>query len=131
MSDRTRPARPRHLATAVLAVACLATAAACAPGPSGDSPKSAAKSNASPVSTDPATAGKVTLTEWDQNTDTGTNASTAALNKAFMKKYPNVTIKRVSRSFSDLKTTLKLALSSDNPRTSSRPTRAIPTWAPS
>ncbi|WP_405622799.1 extracellular solute-binding protein [Streptomyces sp. NBC_00076] len=115
MSDRTRPARPRHLATAVLAVACLATAAACAPGPSGDSPKNAAKSNASPVSTDPATAGKVTLTEWDQNTDTGTNASTAALNKAFMKKYPNVTIKRVSRSFSDLKTTLKLALSSDNP----------------
>ncbi|MDH6622847.1 raffinose/stachyose/melibiose transport system substrate-binding protein [Streptomyces sp. LBL] len=114
MSDRTRPAWPRRLATAVLAVACLATAAACAPGPNSSS-KNAAKNSASPVSTDPATAGKVTLTEWDQNTDTGTDASTVALNKAFMKKYPNVTVKRVSRSFSDLKTTLKLALSSDSP----------------
>ena len=32
------------------------------------------------------------------------------LNKEFQAKYPNITIKRVSRSFDDLKTTLKLAL---------------------
>ena len=87
---------------------------ACAPGSGGNS--SASSGPTGPISTDPAKAGKVTLTEWDQNTpDSGVNPSTEALNKAFMAKYPNVTIKRVSRSFQDLKTTLKLALSSNNP----------------
>ena len=37
------------------------------------------------------------------------------LNKEFQAKYPNVTIKRVSRSFDDLKTTLRLALSGNQP----------------
>ncbi|MGR3935892.1 extracellular solute-binding protein [Streptomyces sp. BRA346] len=110
MSDKTRY---RRLAAATLTAACLTAAAACAPGGDSGSPKGSG--SASPVSTDPAKAGKVTLTVWDQNTDAGTDASTKALNAAFMKKYPNVTIKRVSRSFSDLKTTLKLALSSANP----------------
>jgi raffinose/stachyose/melibiose transport system substrate-binding protein len=104
----------RHLIAAVLAAGVLTGAAACSPGPSGGSSGKATDS-AGPVSTDPAKAGKVTLTAWDQNTDPGTNAATEQLNKAFMKKYPNVRIKRVSRSFSDLKTTLKLALSSANP----------------
>lgn len=86
---------------------------ACAPG-SGSS--GAGNEPSGPISTNPAKAGKVTLTEWDQNTpDSGVDPSTEALNAAFMKKYPNVTIKRVSRSFADLKTTLKLALSSNNP----------------
>jgi len=115
MTERTAPRSPRRLiAAAALATGVLTGVAACAPGPSSNSSADSTKS-AGPVSTDPAKAGKVTLTEWDQNTDPGTNASSEQLNKAFMKKYPNVTIKRVSRSFSDLKTTLKLALSSSNP----------------
>lgn len=107
----TRP--NRALAGVVLAAVCLGTATACAPG--GSSAPAADATHSGPVSTDPATVGKVTLTVWDQNTDQGVNASTQALNAAFMKKYPNVRIVRVSREFNDLKTTLKLALSSANP----------------
>ncbi|MGI5508023.1 extracellular solute-binding protein [Streptomyces sp. CA-106131] len=114
MTETTPHSRRRVIAAAALATGILTGVAACAPGPSSGSPADTKKTTG-PISTDPAKAGKVTLTEWDQNTDPGTNASTEALNKAFMKKYPNVTIKRVSRSFSDLKTTLKLALSSANP----------------
>lgn len=67
-----------------------------------------------PVSKDVGSA-KTTLTVWDQNTDTGIDDAQQELNDAFEKAHPNVTIKRVSRSFADLKTTLKLALSGDNP----------------
>ncbi|GAA4213855.1 ABC transporter substrate-binding protein [Actinocatenispora rupis] len=105
--------RLRVVAVAAAAAGLFAVAA-CAPGTGATGTKRAAPSG--PVSTDPAKAGKVTLTEWDQNTsDSGMNDATEALNKAFEKKYPNVTIKRVSRSFQDLKTTLKLALSSNDP----------------
>ncbi|MEV7390883.1 extracellular solute-binding protein [Streptomyces sp. NPDC091215] len=116
MTERTRGRSARRVAAAAALVTGLLTAvAACSPGPGGNSSAGGADKTAGPVSTDVAKAGKVTLTEWDQNTDPGTDASTDALDKAFMAKYPNVTIKRVSRSFSDLKTTLKLALSSANP----------------
>ena len=37
------------------------------------------------------------------------------LNAQFHQRYPNVTIQRTVESFSDLKTTLKLALSSNTP----------------
>ncbi|ATL82662.1 sugar ABC transporter substrate-binding protein [Streptomyces malaysiensis subsp. malaysiensis] len=115
MAERT-PRRPRRrlIAAAALATGVLTGVAACSPGPSGGSSATGAKS-AGPVATNPAEAGKVTLTVWDQNTDAGADAATEALNKAFMAKYPNITVKRVSRSFADLKTTLKLALSSANP----------------
>jgi raffinose/stachyose/melibiose transport system substrate-binding protein len=103
----------RGMILGALGAAATAGIAACAPGGSGSA--GSAKTSG-PISTDPAKAGKVTLTEWDQNTaDSGVNEVTEALNAAFMKKYPNVTIKRVSRSFGDLKTTLKLALSGNNP----------------
>ena len=97
---------------ATLALALAATA--CAPGGSTtDDP--AASSSASPVSKDVSAAGDVTLTVWDQNTDTGINDAQDELNKQFQQKYPNVKIERVSRSFADLKTTLKLALTSKDP----------------
>ncbi|NSC24896.1 extracellular solute-binding protein, partial [Streptomyces albus subsp. chlorinus] len=60
-------------------------------------------------------AGKVTLTVWDQQIRGGQNAAIERLNKQFEEKYPNVRIKRVARGFNDLKKTLKLALSGDNP----------------
>ena len=59
--------------------------------------------------------GKVTLTVWDQEVRGGQDAQMKQLNAAFEAKYPNVTLKRVSRSFDDLKTTLRLALSGNEP----------------
>jgi raffinose/stachyose/melibiose transport system substrate-binding protein len=93
-----------------LSVAIALSLSACAPG-GGSAP---AESNG-PVSKDVAGAGDVTLTVWDQNTDEGITDAQEKLNAAFMEKYPNVTIDRVTQSFADLKTTLKLALSGDNP----------------
>ena len=97
---------------ASLALALAATA--CAPGGSTTN-EPAASGSASPISKDVSAAGDVTLTVWDQNTDTGINDAQVKLNNQFQQKYPNVKIERVSRSFSDLKTTLKLALTSKNP----------------
>ena len=97
---------------ASLALALAATA--CAPGGS-TTDEPAASSSASPVSKDVSAAGDVTLTVWDQNTDTGINDAQTELNTQFQQKYPNVKIERVSRSFADLKTTLKLALTSKTP----------------
>src|SRR5262245_10243548 len=90
----------------------LIAAAACAPGSS--NPKLTTKPPSS-VNTDIASAGPVTLTVWDQEVLGGQNEQMQKLNAAFHAKYPNVTIKRVSRSFSDLEKTLRLALSGDSP----------------
>ena len=98
---------------ATLALGLAATA--CAPPGGSTTDEPAASTSASPVSKDISGVGDVTLTVWDQNTDTGINDAQEELNKQFQQKYPNVKIERVSRSFSDLKTTLKLALTSKNP----------------
>ncbi len=52
-----------------------------------------------------------------------------AAEQEFEAKYPNIKIKRVSRSFDDLKTTLRLALSATMRRTSYRRTTGARTWA--
>jgi raffinose/stachyose/melibiose transport system substrate-binding protein len=57
----------------------------------------------------------VTLLVWDQEVRGGQNASMKTLNAAFQKKYPNIKINRVAKSFTDLQTTLKLAASGPNP----------------
>jgi raffinose/stachyose/melibiose transport system substrate-binding protein len=95
------------------AFAALVIATACAPGPSGGGSTSSAPTSA--VSKDVAAAGPVELTVWDQNTDGGIAKAQDELNAKFHEMYPNVTIKRTVESFSDLKTTLKLALSSNTP----------------
>ncbi|MFI6497789.1 extracellular solute-binding protein [Nonomuraea typhae] len=101
---------------ALLAVAVVALAAtACAPGSSAPPAASTAPSSPAAVRTDAAALGKVTLTVWDQEVRGAQNAQMTALNSAFMAKYPNITIKRVSRSFDDLNTTLRLALSGNEP----------------
>ena len=46
-----------------------------------------------------AKAGDVTLTVWDQEVRGGQNKQMKQLNAEFMQKYPNVTIKRVAKSF--------------------------------
>ena len=62
---------------------------------------------------DVAKAGPVTLTVWDQEVRGGQRRQIETLNEQFQEKYPNVTIKRVAKSFTDLNTTLKLAVSGD------------------
>ncbi len=103
---------PRVLSAAgILALGALT---ACAPGSSNDSatPKPTPKAE---VNTDAASMGDVTLVVWDQEVRGGQAAQMSQLNKEFQAKYPNITIKRVSRSFEDLKKTLRLALSGNEP----------------
>jgi raffinose/stachyose/melibiose transport system substrate-binding protein len=94
------------LATALVAMS------ACTPGSNTSQPP---RKPPSAINTDIAKAGPVTLTVWDQEVLGGQNEQMQKLNAAFHAKYPNVTIKRVSRSFSDLQKTLRLALSGNNP----------------
>src|SRR3954454_6364774 len=94
------------LATALVAVS------ACTPGSNTSMPATKAPSA---INTDIAKDGPVTLTVWDQEVLGGQNEQMQKLNAAFHAKYPNVTIKRVSRSFSDLEKTLRLALSGNTP----------------
>jgi len=93
-------------------VGVAAVAVACTPGSKSarptDKPTSA-------ITTDVASAGKVTLNVWDQEVRGGQNSEITQLNKEFHQKYPNITIKRNSKSFTNLKDTLKLALSGTNP----------------
>jgi raffinose/stachyose/melibiose transport system substrate-binding protein len=125
-----------------LGAATVLTVAACAPGPSSSSsspssaPPTGTSSSAagsgngqsssasglstsagtgSGVNTDPATMGTIKLTVWDQETSPGISNSLDELNKQFHAKYPNITINRVVMSGTDLRTTLKLQLSSNNP----------------
>jgi raffinose/stachyose/melibiose transport system substrate-binding protein len=96
---------------AVLAATALAAGCGTTPGDdtSSDTPtKTTAAVQAKP---DIAAAGDVTLTVWDQEVRGGQAAQIKELNKQFMAKYPNVKIKRVAKSFDDLNTTLKLAVS--------------------
>jgi raffinose/stachyose/melibiose transport system substrate-binding protein len=57
----------------------------------------------------------VTLLVWDQEVRGGQNAAITKLNAAFQKKYPDIKINRVAKSFTDLQATLKLAASGPNP----------------
>jgi raffinose/stachyose/melibiose transport system substrate-binding protein len=88
------------------------TAIAVGCGAPGDNKDKAAKpAAAAQTKPDIAAAGDVTLTVWDQEVRGGQAAQIKELNKQFMAKYPNVKIKRVAKSFDDLNTTLKLAVS--------------------
>ncbi len=102
-------------ALTVAAVAVVAAASACTPGSGGgDAADQSAKPQSS-VTTDASKLGDVTLTVWDQEVRGGQDAQMKKLNEQFQAKYPNITIKRVSRSFDDLQKTLRLALSGNEP----------------
>jgi raffinose/stachyose/melibiose transport system substrate-binding protein len=82
-------------------------------GDSGDNAKKAQQEEQTSHKIDVAKAGNVTLTVWDQEVRGGQRRQIERLNAAFHQRYPNVTIKRVAKSFTDLNTTLKLAVSGD------------------
>ena len=94
-----------------LAASALLLTAACTPG--SDTPDGGA-SAPSTVKTDASQLGDVTLTVWNQEVRGGQKAQMDELNKQFQAKYPNIKLKPVSRSFDDLKTTLRLALSGND-----------------
>lgn len=96
------------------AVATVAVTAACAPGSGSPQSRPTAKPS-SAVTKDTTKLGKSTLVVWDQEVRGGQAAQIKQLNAEFQRKNPQITIKRVSRSFTDLKTTLKLALSGKQP----------------
>jgi raffinose/stachyose/melibiose transport system substrate-binding protein len=107
----SRPPRTRRAAVAALVGALGLLAAACTPGSeNAGAPPPADRA----VQTDIAALGPVTLTVWDQEVRGGQNEQMERLNAAFQERYPNVTIDRVSRSFDDLATTLRLALSGND-----------------
>ncbi|MDR8412977.1 extracellular solute-binding protein [Nonomuraea sp. 3-1Str] len=115
---RTRGHRAprRRGALAALAAGVLALAAtACAPGSSAPPAPTPDQPAPSAVRTDAGSLGDVTLTVWDQEVRGGQAAQMKQLNAAFEAKYPNIKLKRVSRSFDDLNTTLRLALSGNEP----------------
>ena len=103
----------RRWVIATLMLAALVGAGCGSPG--GDADENAKKQDEKASSTvekpDVAAAGDVTLTVWDQEVRGGQAAQIKQLNEQFQQKYPNVTIKRVARSFEDLNKTLKLAVS--------------------
>ena len=80
-------------------------------GDSSDNSKKADQAKKNSAKVDVAKAGDVTLTIWDQEVRGGQAAQIKELNQAFLAKYPNVKINRVAKSFTDLNTTLKLAVS--------------------
>ena len=105
----------RRLLVALLAILVAATAASCGGGPGGGDEEAAGTTEAAAQPADISKLGDVTLLVWDQEVRGGQNQAITRLNKDFQQKYPNVTIKRVAKSFTDLNTTLKLAASGPNP----------------
>jgi raffinose/stachyose/melibiose transport system substrate-binding protein len=102
-----------RMSIVAVALALAAVLAACGATPGGSKPKPAPTERSARA--DVAKAGKVTLTVWDQEVRGGQNEQIQKLNAEFQSKYPNVTIKRVAKSFTDLQTTLKLAVSGPKP----------------
>ncbi|GAA4660875.1 extracellular solute-binding protein [Streptomyces youssoufiensis] len=109
-----RAHHPRGTAPVVALAALALLAAGCVPGTDGSAAGGGTAGGATAIP-DPAKAGKVTLTVWDQEIRGGTNAEVEQLNREFQRAYPNVRVKRVARGFTDLKATLKLAVSGNNP----------------
>jgi raffinose/stachyose/melibiose transport system substrate-binding protein len=101
----------RRVAVAALLGALGLLAAGCTPGSDNTA---APPPTDRAVQTDVAALGPVTLTVWDQEVRGGQNEQMERLNAAFQQQYPNITIKRDSRSFDDLATTLRLALSGND-----------------
>jgi raffinose/stachyose/melibiose transport system substrate-binding protein len=93
------------------ALALLAGCGASPGGSGGDTKGQAQKAKESSKKIDVSKAGNVTLTVWDQEVRGGQAKQIKQLNAEFQSKYPNVKIKRVAKSFNDLNTTLKLAVS--------------------
>ena len=106
----SRPPRIRRAPAVVATLLGALLAAGCTPGSEN---AAAPPPTDRAVQTDIAALGPVTLTVWDQEVRGGQNEQMERLNTAFQERYPNITIERESRSFDDLATTLRLAITSN------------------
>jgi len=104
----------KKTAFSTIAVLAALGVTACAPGSSTPAGGGTPQPTERAVQTDAAALGDVTLTVWDQEVRGGGNAQLTTLIDGFQKEYPNIKIKRVSRSFDDLTKTLRLALSGND-----------------
>ena len=77
-------------------------------------PRRPTRRKANSAKVDVAKAGDVTLTSGTRRSAAARRRRSSELNQQFQAKYPNVKIKRVAKSFEDLNTTLKLAVSGHN-----------------
>jgi raffinose/stachyose/melibiose transport system substrate-binding protein len=100
-----------HVRGAALALVLAALVGCGSPGGDDNAQDGDEQANRTVEKPDVAAAGDVTLTVWDQEVRGGQARQIKQLNQAFQEQYPNVTIKRVARSFEDLNKTLKLAVS--------------------
>ncbi|OZM83482.1 extracellular solute-binding protein [Pseudonocardia sp. MH-G8] len=107
----SRPPRIRRAPAVVATLLGALLAAGCTPGSEN---AAAPPPTDRAVQTDIAALGPVTLTVWDQEVRGGQNEQMERLNTAFQQRYPNITIERESRSFDDLATTLRLAITSND-----------------
>ena len=99
-----------------LTVAAALALAACAPG-TGTVDETEEPTETSSEESTPEDDGEpepVTLTVWDQEVRGGQNEQIEQLNAAFMEANPHITIDRVSQSFEDLATTLRLAITDND-----------------
>jgi raffinose/stachyose/melibiose transport system substrate-binding protein len=103
----------RRLALLLLLAAAVVAGCGTPGGDADDNAQKAEQAERSARKIDVAKAGDVTLTVWDQEVRGGQRRQIQQLNAEFQRRYPNVTIKRVAKSFTDLNTTLKLAVSGD------------------
>jgi raffinose/stachyose/melibiose transport system substrate-binding protein len=97
--------RSTRIAAAALALGLLAGAACSGSSPTGGHPSTAATVSRG------VDGGPITLTVWDQDVRAAQQAEITKLNRLFKAKYPNVTIRRVARSFVDLKSRLQSSIS--------------------
>src|ERR1700749_4729858 len=89
------------------------TVSACPPGVAGSTAASGTPTG--PVTTDPSKLGNVTLNVLDYFTGGVDNTWMNDVVAAFEKKYPNITVKRQSITWSDLMQELPLKLKSPSP----------------
>jgi raffinose/stachyose/melibiose transport system substrate-binding protein len=101
------------MAAALVVAGALFLGACSAPGSS--SSDSSSGSTAGAVNTDAASLGDVTLKLWDAEALEGQAAQFEKLVAGFQQKYPNIKIDRNSQSFEDMKLTLPMAVSDENP----------------
>ena len=97
----------RTVAITAMAALSIGALGGCAPQKSSES----SDQKTTEIVTDISKLPEQTLTVWDQESRGGQNEQIEKLNKEFQEKYPNIKIKRVSKSYDDLTTTLALALS--------------------
>lgn len=123
----------RHTRTTAALACAVVTVMACGggtptPTPAGTTPAgTAAATGAAPTTVatgavsdrepncQKLTAGPVTLNYWDDLNENLSDAGVATLDAAFKAKYPNVTLNRTAKTFSDILTTEKLQASAPNP----------------